>query len=214
MPQFVTQRALYEIRERPSKTYSWKVSLSVWHRAHVLQPNFVPDLTGLHARSNCCRIALEHRRWCRALLLLVLPVSETAMMAQGWLSGFLISLFRSYSIGLYRNAQPTDSVHERGAQMFLLVEAFLWFTSTFAQMVIAAIPTAETGGNIGNLIFSLSVSRKRKNGKAKHRADLAWTALPQLIFCGVLVQKPDLGWWIVSRRICGGNSGCTTLIAS
>lgn len=42
--------------------------------------------------------------------------------------------------------------------MFLLVEAFLWFTSTFAQMVIAGIPTAETAGNIGNLIFSLSVS--------------------------------------------------------
>lgn len=25
MPHFVTQRALYEARERPSKTYSWKV---------------------------------------------------------------------------------------------------------------------------------------------------------------------------------------------
>jgi ABC-type multidrug transport system permease subunit len=24
MPQFVTQRALYEVRERPSKTYSWQ----------------------------------------------------------------------------------------------------------------------------------------------------------------------------------------------
>lgn len=23
MPQFVTQRALYEVRERPSKAYSW-----------------------------------------------------------------------------------------------------------------------------------------------------------------------------------------------
>lgn len=57
--------------------------------------------------------------------------------------------------------------------MFLLVEAFLWFTSTFAQMVIAAIPTAETGGNIGNLIFSLSVSRERKDDRTKNRADLA-----------------------------------------
>jgi ATP-binding cassette subfamily G (WHITE) protein 2 (PDR) len=25
MPLFVTQRSLYEVRERPSKTYSWKV---------------------------------------------------------------------------------------------------------------------------------------------------------------------------------------------
>jgi ATP-binding cassette subfamily G (WHITE) protein 2 (PDR) len=24
MPSFVTQRALYEVRERPSKAYSWK----------------------------------------------------------------------------------------------------------------------------------------------------------------------------------------------
>lgn len=24
MPHFVTQRALYEVRERPAKTYSWK----------------------------------------------------------------------------------------------------------------------------------------------------------------------------------------------
>jgi len=24
VPQFVSQRALYEVRERPSKTYSWK----------------------------------------------------------------------------------------------------------------------------------------------------------------------------------------------
>lgn len=25
MPNFVVQRSLYEVRERPSKTYSWKV---------------------------------------------------------------------------------------------------------------------------------------------------------------------------------------------
>lgn len=25
MPNFVTQRSLYEVRERPAKTYSWKV---------------------------------------------------------------------------------------------------------------------------------------------------------------------------------------------
>lgn len=25
MPNFVIQRSLYEVRERPSKTYSWKV---------------------------------------------------------------------------------------------------------------------------------------------------------------------------------------------
>jgi hypothetical protein len=58
--------------------------------------------------------------------------------------------------------------------MFLLVEGFLWFTSTFATMVIAAIPTAETGGNVGNLMFSMSVSGKDKfrDRPRTYRADI------------------------------------------
>lgn len=31
------------------------------------------------------------------------------------------------------------------------------FTSTFSTMMISAIDTAETAGNIGNLLFSLSL---------------------------------------------------------
>lgn len=51
-------------------------------------------------------------------------------------------------------------------------------TGTFAIMVIAAIPNAETGGNIANLMFSLC-----------------------LIFCGVLAGPDTLGWWIWMYRI-------------
>jgi ATP-binding cassette subfamily G (WHITE) protein 2 (PDR) len=47
---------------------------------------------------------------------------------------------------------------------FLFVWIFLMFTSTFAHMIIAFNKTAETGGNVANLMFSLT-----------------------LIFCGVLV---------------------------
>lgn len=71
------------------------------------------------------------------------------------LMALLIFLCWYYPIGLYRNAEPTDAVHERGALMLLLIWTFLLFTSTFAHMCIAAIETAETGGNIANMLFSL-----------------------------------------------------------
>lgn len=41
--------------------------------------------------------------------------------------------------------------------MFLYVWAFLLFTSTFSTMVVAGIETAETAGNIGQLLFSLTL---------------------------------------------------------
>ncbi|OAP65341.1 hypothetical protein AYL99_01313 [Fonsecaea erecta] len=134
MPLFVTQRSLYEVRERPSKTYSWQAFMM----------------------SN---------------ILVELPWST--------LCAVLIFVTWYYPIGLYRNAEPTHAVHERGALMFLLIWAFLLFTSTFAHMVIAAIETAETGGNIANLSFSLT-----------------------LVFCGVLVGPKALpGFWIFMYRV-------------
>lgn len=110
MPHFVTQRSLYEVRERPSKTYSWKA---------FMMSNILVELP-----------------W-------------NTLMA------LFIFLTYYYPVGLYRNAEWTDAVSERGALMFLLILTFLLFTSTFAHMVIAAIDTAETAGNLGNLMFSL-----------------------------------------------------------
>jgi len=128
MPQFVTQRALYEVRERPAKTYSWKI---------FMLSNIIAELP-----------------W-------------------NTLAAILLFFCWYYPIGLYTNAQPTDEVHLRGFLVFLLVWAFLMFTSTFSHMIVAALPTAETAGNIGNLMFSLT-----------------------LVFCGVLVTRSNLGWWI------------------
>jgi pleiotropic drug resistance (PDR) family protein len=134
MPHFVTQRSLYEVRERPSKTYSWQAFMTA---------NIVVELP-----------------W-------------NTLMA------VLIFVCWYYPIGLYRNTYDTDSLHERGALMFLLIWTFLLFTSTFAHMMIAGIELAETGGNLANLLFSLC-----------------------LIFCGVLATPDNMpGFWIFMYRV-------------
>jgi ATP-binding cassette subfamily G (WHITE) protein 2 (PDR) len=134
MPHFVTQRDLYEARERPSKAYSWKA---------FMLSNILVELP-----------------W-QTLMAVILYIC--------WY----------YPIGMYRNAIPTDAVNSRGALMFLLIWIFMLFTSSFTHMVIAAVDTAETGGNIANLMFSLC-----------------------LIFCGVLAPSGSLpGFWIFMYRV-------------
>lgn len=110
MPNFIIQRSIFEVRERPSKMYSWKVFMA---------SNIIVELP-----------------W-------------------NFLVAVLMFFCWYYPVGLYANAQPTDAVHERGALMFLFMLVFLWFTSTFTNMVIAGVETAETGGNIANLLFAL-----------------------------------------------------------
>ena len=84
-----------------------------------------------------------------------------------------------YPIGMYNNAKPTDSVHERGGLMFLLIWVFLLLTSTTAHLVVASIETAETAGNIVTLLFSLC-----------------------LIFCGVFATPQAMpGFWIFMYRV-------------
>ena len=134
MPHFVTQRALYEARERPSKTYSWKI--------FMLSNIFV-------------------------------EIPWNTLMA------VLIFVCFYYPIGMYRNAEPTHAENPRGALFFLFIWEFLAFTSTFTDMVVAGIDTAETAGNIAQLLFSLT-----------------------LIFCGVLAGPVQLpGFWIFMYRL-------------
>ncbi|OSS53650.1 hypothetical protein B5807_01076 [Epicoccum nigrum] len=134
MPHFVTQRSLYEVRERPSKAYSWKA---------FMLSNIIVELP-----------------W-------------NSLMA------VLIFFCWYYPIGLYRNAQPTDEVAYRGFQLFLFTWMFLLFTSTFTHMVIAGLDSAETGGNIANLMFSLC-----------------------LVFCGVLATPASFPrFWIFMYRL-------------
>lgn len=84
-----------------------------------------------------------------------------------------------YPIGMYRNAEFADQFTERSVLMFLFVLAFLLFASTFTNMVIAGIETAEGGGGIASLMFSLC-----------------------LIFCGVLVGPDAMPrFWIFMYRV-------------
>ncbi|OTA56661.1 hypothetical protein K449DRAFT_387405 [Hypoxylon sp. EC38] len=134
MPHFVIQRSLYEVRERPSKVYGWKV---------FMLSQIIVELPW-----NTLMAALMYFCW-------------------------------YYPVGLYRNAAEAGQTTERGALMFLLLWAFLIFTSTFTDMIIAAFDTAEAGGNIANLLFSLC-----------------------LIFCGVLASPDDFPrFWIFMYRV-------------
>ncbi|TNY20426.1 xenobiotic-transporting ATPase [Rhodotorula diobovata] len=132
MPQFVKQRESYEVRERPSRTYSWIMFML----------------------SN---------------ILVELPWNT--------LMAVIMYFCLYYPVGFYQNAG--DDVHIRGFLFFLFVWVFLLFTSTFAHMVIAFNDTAENGGNIANLAFSLC-----------------------LIFCGVLATPETFPrFWIFLYRV-------------
>ena len=79
----------------------------------------------------------------------------------------MVRSWLTFSEGMFTNAIAADQAVERGGLFFLLVWVFLLFTSTFAHMIIAGPDLAETGGNMANLLFSLS-----------------------LIFCGLVLPLP------------------------
>lgn len=95
------------------------------------------------------------------------------------LMGTIVFFCFYYPIGLYKNAEPSGAVAERGALMWLLILQFLLFASTFATMVVSAMDTAETAGNVGQLMFSLT-----------------------LVFCGVLAGPSTFPhFWIFMYRV-------------
>lgn len=107
MPKFVVQRSLYEVRERPSKAYSW---------AAFLISNVVVEI----------------------------PYQVLAG----------ITAWASYYYPIYEASQAD---HRQGL-MLLFVLQFYIFTSTFASLVIAALPDAETGGTIATLMFMTALT--------------------------------------------------------
>ncbi|KAJ5198072.1 CDR ABC transporter [Penicillium cinerascens] len=127
MPLFVTQRSLYEVRERPSKAYSWKAFLI----ANV--------------------------------------IVEIPYMV---ITGILI-----YACYFYAVVGITSSVSQ--VTVLLLCIQFFIYASTFAQMVIAALPDAETASAVVVLLFAMS-----------------------LTFCGVMQPPTALpGFWIFMYRV-------------
>ena len=106
MPRFILQRDLYEVRERPSKAYSW---------AAFLIANIVVEIP--------YQIFL----------------------------GILV--WASYFYPVYtRGGIPPGDVQ---CLILLLFIQFFVFASTFAHMLIAALPDAQTAGNIATIMFSL-----------------------------------------------------------
>ncbi|BCR83618.1 putative ABC multidrug transporter [Aspergillus chevalieri] len=134
LPVFVSQRTMYEARERPSKAYSWKAFMI----ANILVELVWNSLVGVFCFVTCY-----------------------------------------FPMGLYRNAEWTDQAHSRGITMFLHVWMFFLLTSTFANMVIAAIESADVAGGIVNLLMILMFA-----------------------FCGILAGPTELpGFWIFMYRV-------------
>lgn len=128
MPRFVIQRSLYEVRERPSKAYSWVAFI-------------IANLT----------VEIPYQ-----ILLAVL-------------------VWASWYFPVFGKDQTSEQM---GLMLLFCIEFFV-FASTFAQMVIAGLPDAETAGNIATLMFSL-----------------------MLTFNGVLQSPSALpGFWIFMYRV-------------
>ncbi|EWZ30932.1 ATPase [Fusarium oxysporum Fo47] len=84
-----------------------------------------------------------------------------------------------FPIGLYRNAEYTNEVHSRGITIFLHVWMFFLLASSFAHMIIAGLPNADTAGGVMNLLFIMMFA-----------------------FCGVLAGPDALpGFWIFMYRV-------------
>lgn len=82
-----------------------------------------------------------------------------------------------YPTGFYRNAEPTDQVHMRGALFFLILLFYYYYILTCSYMAVAAL-SEETASNICNIVFNIV-----------------------LAMSGVLVAKNNLpGFWIFMYR--------------
>ena len=107
MPRFVTQRALYEVREKPSKAYSWYA---------FMQSNIVVEVP--------------------------YQVLSAVLVYVSW----------------YFSVFGTDQPAKTKATMLSFCMAFFMYISTFAYMVIAALPDTATAGPVATLLFSLMLT--------------------------------------------------------
>ncbi|OHE99417.1 ABC-2 type transporter [Colletotrichum orchidophilum] len=123
MPMFIPQRALYEVRERPSRVYRWNT--------YVLS-----------------NIAIE--------------------MIWNTLASVIYFFCWYYPVKFFRNTTSED-VSIRGFTVFLFIWVFFLWLSTFSQLAIVAIETADLA-SIPTSLFSILC----------------------MAFCGVGVLRVDL----------------------
>ncbi|KAF9875065.1 ABC transporter [Colletotrichum karsti] len=123
MPMFIPQRALYEVRERPSRVYRWTT---------YLLSNVVVE------------------------------------MIWNTIAAVIFFFCWYYPARFFRNTTP-DDVNIRGFTVFLFIWIFFLWTSTFSQLAIVAIETADLASIPASLFAILCMS-----------------------FCGIGVIRADL----------------------
>ena len=62
-----------------------------------------------------------------------------------------------FLVGMYKNGEVSNTEHERGGLMFLLLWAFMIYEGTFADMAVAGVPTAEIGATLSLLLFMMTL---------------------------------------------------------
>lgn len=159
MPLFCTQRALYEARERPSKTYAWQAFLG----AQILVE--IPWQTLM--------AVIIYFGWYYPIGLYTCASFSTRT------SSFPFSRFA------FSNATPTGAVTERGGLMFLLIWMFMLFTSTYALLCSLTsplpVPIAHTSGHHRSFAH-MSIVRPPSCSSLRTPANLP--LLPLLIHTG------------------------------
>lgn len=134
MPYFIEHRSLYEVREAPSKMYSWFTFIAAEVTSEI-------------------------------------PIQIVV--------GTLAFLCWFYPVGLYQNAEITDSVDSRGILMWLFIICFFIYTSTLGQLCISFSEVPENAANLATTLFTLS-----------------------LLFCGILSTPGAMpGFWIFMYRV-------------
>ena len=133
LPVFVKQRDIYEVREAPSRTFSWFAFITAQISSEI------PYMTVVGTISFFC-----------------------------WY----------YPVGLYRNAEPTDAVDQRGVLMWMFLTGFFVYTSTMGQLCMSFNELADNAANLATLLFTMCLN-----------------------FCGILATKDALpGFWIFMYR--------------
>ncbi|KAI5960963.1 CDR1 [Candida pseudojiufengensis] len=133
LPYFCRQRDVYEVREAPSRTFSWFAFITGQITSEIPYQIFV---------------------------------------------GTVAFFCWYYPLGLYRNAEPTDSVNQRGVLMWMFITSFFVYTSTMGQLCQSFTELPDNAANLATLLFTMCLN-----------------------FCGVLVPGPELpGFWIFMYR--------------
>ncbi|RCK64328.1 Multidrug resistance protein CDR2 [Candida viswanathii] len=134
LPFFVRQREVFEVREAPSRTYSWVAFIAA---------------------------------------------QITSEIPYQVLVGTLSFLCWYYPVGLYANAEPTNTVNSRGTLMWMFLTSFYVYAATFGQLCMSFTELIDAAGNIASTLYIMC-----------------------LMFCGVIVLPSVMpGFWIFMYRI-------------